>query len=109
MTERADRSRRELQARLLDKAWKDEAFRRALIADPKGMLEKELGVPLAADFSLTVLEETPTTRYLVLPPAPTGAAGELSDAELAAVAGGDGEAYTEFWTVPGCCGQGAIP
>jgi hypothetical protein len=89
MAEHAPRTRRDIEAELIARAAKDAAFRRALLADPTGTLERELGVPLAADFSLTVLEETPTTRYLVLPPAPTGGGGALSDAELGSVAGGD--------------------
>jgi Nitrile hydratase, alpha chain len=82
-------SRRELEARLLDKAWKDPAFRRALLEDPRGAIERELQVELPAGVGLTVLEETPTQRYLVLPPAGSGEGGALSDAELEAVAGGD--------------------
>jgi hypothetical protein len=38
--------------------------------------------------ALTVVEETPTNRYLVLPPRPA-VGGELSDSELESVAGGD--------------------
>jgi hypothetical protein len=81
-------SRRELEARLLDKAWKDAAFRRALLDDPKGTLERELEVRVPEGFSLTVLEETPTSRYVILPPRPRSGDVELSDAELDAVAGG---------------------
>jgi hypothetical protein len=88
--QRETRERRQtLEAGLVDKAVKDAAFRRALTADPTGTLERELGVPLPAGFRLTVLEETPTHRYLVLPAAPTGQPGELSDQDLEAVAGGD--------------------
>jgi hypothetical protein len=89
MAEHAKPTRPEMEARLIDKAWKDPAFRRALIEDPNGTLERELGLTVPAGVSLTVLEETPTNRYLVLPPGQTGAVGELSDADLAAVAGGD--------------------
>jgi hypothetical protein len=35
--------RRTLEAGLLERAWKDAAFRRALIEDSKGTLERELG------------------------------------------------------------------
>lgn len=35
-----------------------------------------------------MVEETPTRRYLVLPPTPRRAGGESSDAELDCVAGG---------------------
>jgi hypothetical protein len=82
-------SRRALEARLLERAREDTAFRRALIGDPKGTLERELGVTVPARVGLTVLEETPTARYLVLPPAPMRENSELSDKELEAVAGGD--------------------
>jgi hypothetical protein len=83
-----DQARRELEAELVRRSAKDKAFRRALVADPRGTLERELGVKVPEGLGLTVLEETPARRYLVLPPAATGAAGELSDAELEAVAGG---------------------
>jgi hypothetical protein len=89
--------RRELEARLNDRAWKDEAFRRALIVDPKGTLERELEVQVPEGVSLTVLEETPTNRYLVLPPAPPGDGGTLSDKELADVAGGAGAVPYTTW------------
>jgi hypothetical protein len=88
MTTRAYAARQQLQARLLDKAWKDAAFRRALTADPSGTLERELGMTVPAGVRLTVVEETPTQRYLVLPAAPPRQEGELSDRELEAVAGG---------------------
>jgi hypothetical protein len=69
-----------LEAGLLDKAGKDAAFRRALLADPRGTLERELEVKLPAGVSFTVLEATPTSRYLVLPPHPPTDTGALSDA-----------------------------
>jgi Nitrile hydratase, alpha chain len=81
-------ARQELEAGLLARAVKDDAFRRALLDDPKGTLERELGVRLPAGVRLTVLEETATRRYLVLPPDPLRPAGELSEEELEAVAGG---------------------
>jgi Nitrile hydratase, alpha chain len=88
----ADPARRELQAELFDRAAQDAGFRRALLADPTGTLERELGARLPAGIGLTVVEETPTRRYLVLPPRPARVEGELSDTELEAVAGGGGGA-----------------
>jgi hypothetical protein len=45
-------------------------------------------VSLPAGVRLTVLEETATHRYLVLPPDPLRPEGQLSEEELDAVAGG---------------------
>ena len=91
MAGQAPRTRQELEAGLIERAAKDEAFRRALVEDPRGTLERELGVQVPEGVGLTVLEETPTTRYLVLPPAPRRDDSELSDADLDAAAGGSTE------------------
>ena len=78
MAEQAPRTRQELVAGLIERAAKDEAFRRALVADPRGTLERELQAKMPEGFSLTVLEETPTARYLVLPPGPSREGDALS-------------------------------
>jgi Nitrile hydratase, alpha chain len=93
--------RRALEQRLVEQAAKDGRFRRALLADPRGTLERELAVPLPAGVSLTVLEESPTERYLVLPPAPKGQEGALSDQELEEVAGGTCMGTSRYEEGPG--------
>lgn len=70
---------------LILRAWRDEAFKKRLIADPAAAI-KEAGLELPPDVSLTVLEETDTQRYLVLPAKPEG--GTLSDEALEGVTGG---------------------
>ena len=70
MPEQKRKSRQEFEADLVERAAKDDAFRQALIDDPKGTLQRELGTPLPDAASVTVLEETPTGVYLVLPPRP---------------------------------------
>ena len=56
-------------------------------------MEQELGSPLPEGVEVRVVEESADTIYLVLPSAsPVGEAGELSDRDLEAVAGG---AYTD--------------
>jgi hypothetical protein len=48
-----------------------------------------LGVELPEGIAIQVVQETPTTIYLVVPPRPdTLPEGQLTDADLATVAGG---------------------
>jgi hypothetical protein len=82
----------DLSTQVIARAWKDEAFKAELLRDPKGVLGRELaqlapGAALPEQVQIHVLEETPTHRYLVLPPNPRIESGEeLSDAELQQVA-----------------------
>src|SRR5262245_4516948 len=83
----------DLAAQVIARAWKDEAYKPELLNDPKGVLGRELariapGATLPEQVQIHVLEETPTTRYLVLPPQPSAVAdaAQLSDQELALVA-----------------------
>jgi hypothetical protein len=85
MSEERPATREEKLAPVIAKAWQDEAYRKELIADPKGVLQKEFGVELPEGLSIEVLEESPSKLYIVIPPKPTG---ELSDEQLEAVAGG---------------------
>lgn len=76
--------------RLLERSVEDEGLRRRLLEDPKGTVEQELGAKLPEGIEIRVVEETPETVYLVLPPAVSASrrGGELSDQELEAVAAG---------------------
>lgn len=65
-------------------------YRKALLADPKAVLSKQMGQPIPDNIKVKVVEETPDTLYLIAPyVAP--ASGELSDADLEQVAGGKGK------------------
>jgi hypothetical protein len=66
---------------LLARAMKDEAFRQALLTNPKTLLEREMGITLPPGVTIAVHEETSTTIHLVLPPRPLGAV-EVPDADL---------------------------
>jgi len=88
---------------LLLKAAKDEAFREALLSNPKEALSQFLGTAFPAELRVNVVENTATELTLVIPPKLTD---ELDDAELDAVAGGRGdvlyklqEANWSLWTV----------
>lgn len=78
--------RSDMEARVVERAMKDESFRSQLIADPHAALQQVLGVSLPGTVRIEVVEETPGTMYLVLPPADTGPR-ELSEEEVGAVAG----------------------
>ena len=71
-------------AKIIAKAWRDPAFKAALIANPAAALKAE-GIDVPDGMTVTVVENTDKQFHLVLPPEPTD---ELSDEALDAVAGG---------------------
>lgn len=70
-------------AKVIAKAWGDEAFRAQLLADPTAALAAE-GVTAPEGTTFAVVEDTADVVHVVLPARPT----ELSDAELDSVAAG---------------------
>jgi hypothetical protein len=92
MTEKA--TRRDIEVQIIARAWKDPKFAEELRRDPTGVVSREMsamrpGAKLPPGLSIKVLEETPDTMYVVVPPRPRGV-DELSEDELIAVAGGHG-------------------
>ena len=73
--------RKAFDADLIEKALKDDDFRKALLADPKAALEKEWGVSLPADLNIAVHQESKHQLHVVLPSA-AQAGDELSADEL---------------------------
>ena len=61
----------------------DADFRRALVADPRGTVEAEIGIQMPGGLELKVHEETNDELHLVLP-----ASMKLTPNELARVSGG---------------------
>jgi hypothetical protein len=68
------------------KAWQNDQFKKRLMAEPATVL-KENGVDVPAGVQLRVVENTDQVVHVTLPAKPRE--GELSDAELAGVAGGE--------------------
>ncbi|MEI6888660.1 MAG: NHLP leader peptide family RiPP precursor [Bacteroidales bacterium] len=88
--------RKKLEEQIIEKAMKDDSFRKKLIDNPKLIFELETGINLPETIKIKILQEDQKTVYLVLPPFRGDAAeDELTEAELASVAGGTG------WGGPG--------
>ena len=83
-----NQSSTEMQAQLIERATRDPEFRRELIEDPRAVIQREFGIDVPDRVDIRVVEESPTTSYLVLPSPAPEAGQELSDEELEAVAGG---------------------
>jgi hypothetical protein len=105
--ENIDKQRKQLEEKLIAKTMKDETFRKSLLENPKAAIEEETGIKLPEAINLKVVEENPSTFYLVLPPKINpGTEDELSEAELEMVSGGygDGSSMTESGMIS-CLGQ----
>ncbi len=75
-----------LKQQIAAKAWSDDEFRAKLTENAKAALEGE-GWKLPESMVISVVEDTITTMYIVLPPK-AQTSDELTDAELESVAGG---------------------
>ena len=91
-------TKRDLETALIEKCWKDTEFKKQVVTDPKGMLERHIGQKLPADFKIFIHEEDATTLHFPLPPAPSNLT-ELSDEDLERVAGGTEIVSFAIWTV----------
>ncbi len=80
----AVRTRKDLEIHLITRALKDEGFKQELLANPKAVVEKELGTKLPEELEINVLEETEDTLYVVLPCNPYEG---MSEEELKATLG----------------------
>ncbi|MCX6279431.1 MAG: NHLP leader peptide family RiPP precursor [Bacteroidetes bacterium] len=81
--------RKQIEQYLIEKAMKDETFRKRLLENPKETIEQESRLKLPDSINIRVLQEDSETVYLVLPRTTDGAQeDELTETELASVAGG---------------------
>jgi hypothetical protein len=86
-----DNTQENLEAKIIARAWKSEAYKQELLENPRAVIAREFDVELPAEVSVQVLEETPTNLYFVLPMRPQFEEGDLEDIseeELQAIAGG---------------------
>ena len=63
-------TRRDLETKLIEKAWKNPAFKKALLSDPKGMLERHTGQKLPPQVKIFIHEEDANALHLSIPPTP---------------------------------------
>jgi hypothetical protein len=89
-------TKREIEEKIIARAWQDASFKQELLSNPRAAFEKE-GIPLPQSIELRVVEESSNTLYFVLPMQPSET-GELSEVELESVAGG-------AWGADGACGN----
>ncbi len=60
-------SRKEVEAALIANAFEDDAFKQALLANPKLVIEAKFSLVLPDDLTVTVLEESDSEVFFVLP------------------------------------------
>ena len=83
----ANWTRGQLWDKVVEQAQTNPKYYAQLMADPRSLMEKQLGTPIPKNVNIKVLEEASDTYYIVLPAfAKEGA--ELSDSDLEKVAGG---------------------
>jgi hypothetical protein len=92
-------TRKDLEAKIVARAWQDDEFRRQFVTDPKRQFEERLGFKLPDALRMTVHEEDENSLHFVIPMKPKEALGELSDEELETVSGGTDVVTTVSVTV----------
>ena len=76
---------------IVDKAFKDEKFRKRLLSNPSKVLKEE-GLNLPEGIDISVLEDTKNKKYLILPEKPQS---HLTDEQLRKIAAGATREYKE--------------
>jgi hypothetical protein len=89
MAEEAKATKADFQKEIVKMADEDKGFREQLLADPMQALKSAIGFDPPPGLKIQVVEEDPSSMYIVLPVGPASKEGrELGDEELDAVAGG---------------------
>jgi Nitrile hydratase, alpha chain len=79
-------TRKEIEEKIIAKAWQDNDFKQRLLSDPKHTLQEE-GISLPDSIEVRVVEENANALYFVIPAQPSDIES-LSAEELEAIAGG---------------------
>ncbi|CAH1200367.1 hypothetical protein PAECIP111891_01714 [Paenibacillus allorhizoplanae] len=59
-----------VKAKIIQKAWEDEAFKQQLLANPRAALKQAFNITLPEDIKVKAVEETSTDFVLVIPTNP---------------------------------------
>lgn len=62
--------KKNLQQKIIEKAWCDENFKKALISNPKKAIKDAFGKDIPDDTAINVFEETEKNLYLIIPQKP---------------------------------------
>lgn len=89
---------KEIRAKIIAKAWKDETFRALLLSNPKEAF-KEFGIELSGNVEMKVYTEDANHLYFVLPQIPVESKN-LSTEELEKLAAAGTPGFTHC---PSCC------
>ncbi len=83
MTTKSSKSPKAKMAAIVTKSWKDEAFKKQFLANPRKVLQKEAGFEIPEGVTPEILEETSKKLFFVLPPKPAKEIGKkgLDDIE----------------------------
>ena len=77
------RSGDDMLRQIVEKSALDEAFRQALLADPKATISQELGITIPESMTIKVHESDMQTVHLALPPDPN-----ITEEQLEAISAG---------------------
>ena len=92
MSDETPKNRKDFEAALIARAWKNEEFKKRLLSNPKDVLEEEIakmgGGKLPADLEVKIFAEDTNHLYIVLPQNPRKTDPELTDEELDSMSGG---------------------
>ena len=87
MTTATNWTRGQLWDKIVEQAQRNPKYYQQLKADPRTLMEKQLGINIPKNVQFKVVEEAADTYYIVLP-AVAKEGAELSDSDLEKVAGG---------------------